>query len=494
MDAWAHGGMPAPLDAVTEQIDSMLAAMDFKSLYVADSVRPIEQDIKVVAGGDMQTASEAMSRLVTRGSEAVPYIHQAILGDGLTNIARMLFSTILGVIAEPGSEKYIISAAEISLGEIDPDNSKESRELYTAVYALLSRFKDPEETIAYSNRLLDNSDAGIHAHATALRFLAKIKHKPSMRWVAQYRTASAHEIRYALMYLQSALGDVSVKPDVISILRTRPESEKRNDFRQEEYLLLLGLIEITTPEEIDAIMANVKNINSKISNLSKLYKGNEAQRAKAADTILNAWGEDIKSSLSALEYLIQINNAAPYVPQWKLRHPALMRMLEHLGYVITIEKDEARFIKLTKGQFPGYPSPEKLSKAVVESLFKNDIDMFISSSLFNGSDFSSLLFPDEDKSKQVAEYEKMKDRTTRNWRELYQKGLDAGMQWADLRYISSDYKILVSVGGLQSTAIIVTFGNNKDIYSMKLPSALLYDGVWHTLAGPKSGSLAQVKK
>ena len=489
----AHGPIPIPLEGVIKTIDRQLPSK-ISSIKIDNSNFPsIATDLDSLNNKDKKISFPAYKRLITRGDKSTPEIVKRIQDADTSLLEKKHLINLLGRLKTPGADKIIINFTE-KLRKLDKKTRRLSLQtLYYQTFRTLSNFDDKTEVIAYANTLLDNKKIEPAIHAQALEFLANEEVKSATAWIDIYKDNDNIDIQYAALYLGGKLSIESAIDETITFLKNKPKSKK--SYKREVHLLLSNLVHFVKPEDLHELIKVIKKNDARFLAdkkfktypiLSMLYTGNNEQRTKAAQASLALWSSNKKAIIASLEHMIKINDATPYITPWKLHHPVLRRYLHHLGYAIKTNKNDAKFIKTDNDKIIKEPDTESVSKLLVNSFIGNDIDLFESSILINKNILNLIKQNRNDPNKNMdAIYKSLIANTISKWKSIYKKGETIGLNWRNVKYISSKGNILVNIDGSLMSSITITIKEKNNQHTLFLEQCILFDNHWYSLGSMK---------
>lgn len=294
---------------------------------------PIEQDIQALANYG-NAAQQAGQRLVERGYGALNELHAALLDPAATFPQKLQLITILGDIGEAGSVEHILDVA---------NESPNSRYLYQNVLLALAKYEPTDEISKFVDQQLVTTSRDPLIQRSALAYYAEQPTAEATQWVTQYAAADASpDVRYAALYLGGRLGMDSVKDDIVGLLQNKQKNTR-------EYYLLLGLAEITTPEEFAQLIAGLqldaRNVK-KVEQYNLFRNADPAQKDELAKALL-AKG-DITQKNAAVDYLIENKAADALAKNWQQGDGFVRGALKRAGYEITSTDDTASFTPIVR--------------------------------------------------------------------------------------------------------------------------------------------------
>ena len=292
------------------------------------SFPPIEQDIQAMSnyGGAAQQAGE---RLVERGYDALNDLHAALLDPSATFPQKMQLITVLGEIGDSSSAEPIMQVAA---------DMPDSKYLYQNTLLALSKLEPAQPVTDFVDQQLAQSDRDPLIQRTALAYYAHNPTVEASHWVDVYAAPDANpDVRYAALYLGGTLGMDSVKDDIIGVLQNKQKNTR-------EYYLLLGLAEITTPDEF-ARLTNGLELDSgnvtRVKQYNLFRKGNPEQKDELARMLLTEGDKTRKKA--AVDYLIENRDAEALKESWIHGDGFVRGAVKRAGYELDVAEDGARF-------------------------------------------------------------------------------------------------------------------------------------------------------
>lgn len=289
---------------------------------------PIEEDIAAMANYGAK-ARAAGQRLVERGVDTLSYAHAVVADPSSPFPQRMQLITVLGEIGDPDSADVIIDAAEENI---------HNRYLYQNALLALAKIEPDDDIIKFVNDQLVDEKRDPLMQRSALAYYAQQPTPEATQWVNKYAAANASpDVRYAALYLGGKLGMQSVKADIIELLKSGQNISR-------EYYLLLGLTEITTLEEFNQIIKDLKlhsNNRTKALQYAELIKGTKEQRDQRAKELL-AKGDNTQKRV-AVEKLINEQNAEALADNWKQGDGFVRAAVRRAGLEVHDDEHGAHF-------------------------------------------------------------------------------------------------------------------------------------------------------
>ena len=290
---------------------------------------PIEQDVQALANYG-NAARQAGQRLVEWGYDALNDLHAALLDPNASFPQKMQTITVLGEIGEAGSVEHILDVA---------NNSPNSRYLYQNTLLALAKFEQTDQVTEFVDQQLVTTSRDPLIQRTALAYYAQQPTADAEQWVNKYAAPDANpDVRYAALYLGGTLGMDSVKQGIVDILQNKQKNTR-------EYYLLLGLAEITTPEEfaqlIDGLELSAGNV-SKVKQFNLFRKGDATQKHGLAKVFISKG--DSTQKRAAIDYLIENQDAEALARNWQYGDGAVRSAVKRAGYTINVDDHGASFV------------------------------------------------------------------------------------------------------------------------------------------------------
>lgn len=329
--------------------------------------------------------------------------------------------------------------------------------------------------------ILSNDTAPTKQKVHALIILAGKPKPDASKWYEHYKTRTDDlSIRYAVLYLGAMLGKHETRDAIIDLLKNRPGKKSRF---ADEARLLRGLVELTNADEFIRITDELYKPRDRffpherleqVRLESQLYKGNDQQRAKAAYRLMTLWRKNPVLTEAALQYMIQKNDATPYLVSWRLRHPVLLYFLNRLGYTIQLKAGNAKFMKATNTQFNIPAGPDGLAKKLVRVLGAD-----------NRAAFENLLAtPNIYKVISDSGKNSQPDKAILDsWQQLQHSAKQRGIDLSQAQFKSANYQVLIIPGGMRFTPVEISFLVANRDYRIRVQHCMLIDGQWH-ISGP----------
>ena len=492
--AQAHGPIPMPLEAINKILDKQFPQYDANDNTLTD-LPPIESDLLALNSKDRNTRSDAYKRLLARGDNATPEIIKKINTPDTVLLERKRLIHLLGLIKTPGTDKNIIEFTEFLRG-LDTDVRKlKIKTVYFQAFRALEKYDDTSAAIEYANKLLDDENIDPIIHSQALFFLVDQDTNIADKWVRIYNNKdNSIDEQYALAYAAVKTGTEAGIKETKDFLFYLPKSQ--SNYQYETRKILSALIRNVDADELQIIIKAIKKDNArfltdrKINSyplLADLYSGQDKDRKIAALALLGNWSKDKNATIESLEYMISINDTAPYINLWKLHHPVLIRFVNHLGYTISFDGNIANFIEAPDSYIYKTPIPDLLVESLIDSFKNNNINSF-KASLFPDERTFELINEDTQnnrKKQNIDElYDKFKASAIKNWSNIIKKASLADLNWDDIKY-KTENRVLVGINGAHiSKTTIHIEGNNKK-YEIILESCVLFNNKWYFLSGMK---------
>ena len=489
----AHGPIPIPIEAVNKMLDRTLPIMTDPVAKDNTNFPPIADDFNALASKDGRVRLDAYKRLIARGDKATPEIIRRMSDPNISLLEKKRLVNLLGIIKTPGSEKNIIEFTEELRGLDENVRKLKLKIIYHQTFRALSKYKDTSKAIDYANTLLNDKTIDPVVHARALFFLADQNVPGAKKWIDIFNKKNIHiDVQYAILYLGGKLGIDSNTQETINFLKNMPKSQK--NYRHETHLLLGNLTHTVPAEELRNIIKIIKNNNArfiadrKINSFplfSELYIGEKEQRTKAALALLNGWNKNHTATIESLKFMISINDASPYINLWKLHHPALIRYVAHLGYIIDLNSSSIGFIKKPDSFSIKTPEPDNLVRSLLDSFINGDIDSFKSSLLLNKDLFKVANQNGSKKDKTKSFSKKYRSNAISAWRTIYDKSSSGKFKWSNIEYKSYENRILIGINGTHLSTIKILFEENNKTHKILLENCILIDNKWFILSGIK---------
>lgn len=324
LNVYAHGLMesePEPIDTSTYP--------------------PVERDIQALSAYSPDSKAAA-NRLVERGVSSLNELHAALLDPSASFQQRMQLISVLGAIGAPGSVELILDVA---------NDAPNNRYLYQNTLLTLTNFEQTEAIVEFVDAQLEDAKRDPLIQRTALAYHAQHPTSESVKWVEQYAASGANpDVRYAALFLGGVLGVESVKDEILSLLGSGKTTAR-------EYYLLIGLSEITTPDEFNLLTAGIElnpdNLN-KVRQLILLRTGEQEQRHETAQHLLTQG--DVMQRRTALKYLIQEKDTEILSKHWRQGDGDVRSGLRRAGLEIRVSKEGdaslGRYIVPQEGRRP----------------------------------------------------------------------------------------------------------------------------------------------
>lgn len=484
----AHGAMPVPLALVDRLLDSQLSGATAVAAGDPSTWPSIAEEMKALGSGDLQAMPAAYNRLVARGAAVAPRIAERLSDSSAGLLQRKWLLNILGHLAVPGTESAVIGFTEELRGLDEKTRQLSLKTLYRQTFDALSRFPDPGAGIGYADELLGNPATDPVVRAQALIFLGRHKIARAQRWLDAYRDDDSVDIRFARLYLGGRLGIGAFTQETIEFLRNAPVSNTRRS--QEIGLLLDNLMHSVSPDElagiIDAVRARDARLNTDdrintLPRLARLYRGDAGQRSVAALELLRNWNRDSAATLVSLQFMVEINDAAPYLPAWKRHHPVLTRYLDHLGYRIDARAKSPGFVRTTGSNGDRLPRTDALVQGLLASLRDNDVESFKASSLADSMTMAQIGgLPQGSTDDPYAGY---LAGAVSAWHALHSKAAAGGTDWRSIGYRSHGEEVLVGIDGTLIATVRIQIEANGQPHTIVLENCMLFDNSWYLMSG-----------
>ena len=285
---------------------------------------PVERDVQALSlyGPDSKAAA---SRLVERGVSSLNELHAALLDPSASFQQRMQLISVLGAIGAPGSVELLLDVA---------DDAPNNRYLYQNTLLALTNFEQTEAIVEFVDAQLEDSNRDPLIQRTALAYHALHPTSESVKWVEQYAASGANpDVRYAALFLGGVLGMESVKDDIIELLGSGQSIAR-------EYYLLIGLSDITTPDEFSKLTAritlNPDNLK-KVRQLILLRTGDLEKRQETAQVLLTSG--DVNQKRAAMDYLIRQRDTEILAEHWQQGDGNVRSSLRRAGLEIRVSED-----------------------------------------------------------------------------------------------------------------------------------------------------------
>ncbi len=308
------------------------------------SAEGIKKNVEQLSSGGF-AAKRAAGWLVLAGSDALPYMHEALLDATSTAKFKYKLISMLGVIGDQSSIQPVLKTLLA-----DPDL------VHKVAFLSLSHMPVTDEAFSFVEKQLINSNSN-KVKQSALVYFAQEKESRAKKWIDQYSDTADPDLRLAALYLAARLHDQRAKDSIIALLMDNPD-------RSDQGLLLRSLAELVPPDEFqETIKKSEINPTSKKYYealwLSEYRNATSTKKAGAARKLLQS--EYLWDRREAVQYLIGQNRAdilehfllvdprveLPYMVEVQGSHVGQLVVLEakKMGYLIE-ETDEG--IRLSK--------------------------------------------------------------------------------------------------------------------------------------------------
>lgn len=493
-----------PLEAVNEYLDKLLLKksdhdqqLHKKIDAIAKDISnfpPIENDFNALNSKDNRLRSDAAARIAARGDAASPYIVQMMASPKVSLREKKHLCILLAFINTPGTEANIIDFAEMVRGLDENARQIPLRLAFHDVFRWLSKYNDTSTAIDYANKLLGDKSIDHAIHEQALLFLADHDVKSAKKWAALYNTDIDHDdLQYAVLYLCGKYGLNSNTQETIEFL-VNSHSRKKSH-KSQTYLLFDNLVQTVPANQLREIIKTMRGQDARFLAddridlypvLSELYRGDDEQRADAALKILSG---DLTTNpdvaIESLEYMISLNDAAPYIDPWKLHNPVLRRFVAHLGYTIDLDANPPGFVKAADSYALQTPKPDGLVRLLLTSFVNNDVELF-SSSVFPDMHIFAKTIEDvqgyfkEDRLDES--YHEYKSNAINKWRAIYKMSSRGGFDWSDVEYKSHENSVYIGSKGTHFSTLEIDFEENGKTHTVVLGNCILYENKWYFLS------------
>jgi hypothetical protein len=296
------------------------------------SAEGIKKNIEQLSSGGFE-AKRAAGWLVLAGSDALPYMHEALLDATSTAKFKYKIIFMLGVIGDQSSIQPVLKTLLV-----EPDL------VHKDVFLSLSHMPVTDEAFSFVEKQLINSNSN-KVKQSALVYFAQEKESRAKKWIDQYSDTTDPELRLTVLYLAARLHDQRAKDSIIALLMDNPD-------RSDQGLLLRSLAELVPPDEFqETIKKSEINPTSKKYYealwLSEYRNATSAKKAEAAQKLLQS--EYLWDRREAVQYLIG-QNRVDILEHFLLADPRveLSYMVEvqgsHVGQLIMLEAKKMGYL------------------------------------------------------------------------------------------------------------------------------------------------------
>jgi hypothetical protein len=296
------------------------------------SAEGIKKNVEQLSSGGFE-AKRAAGWLVLAGSDALPYMHEALLDATSTAKFKYKIISMLGVIGDQSSIQPVLKTLLANPDLVHKD-----------VFLSLSHMPVTDEAFSFVEKQLINSNSN-KVKQSALVYFAQEKESRAKKWIDQYSDTTDPELRLTVLYLAARLHDQRAKDSIIALLMDNPD-------RSDQGLLLRSLAELVPPDEFqEAIKKSEINPTSKKYYealwLSEYRNATSAKKAEAAQKLLQS--EYLWDRREAVQYLIG-QNRVDILEHFLLADPRveLSYMVEvqgsHVGQLIMLEAKKMGYL------------------------------------------------------------------------------------------------------------------------------------------------------
>ncbi len=192
----------------------------------------IEEDVAALAGPDAKSAGP---RLIDRGPEALPVIHNALISDDVTLSHAQVLLQIIGSIGDESSVSVVLDFLKRNT------NSPLRRD----ALLVLAHLPATEEAAAFVIELANNTNEKWHTYRMAFTWFGFHRDQRGRPYSQALLADPDPEKRAAALFVLARLGDKSALTPLSQLL-TAPPANSRDT-------LLYALAELTTPEEFQRL-------------------------------------------------------------------------------------------------------------------------------------------------------------------------------------------------------------------------------------------------
>jgi hypothetical protein len=296
------------------------------------SAEGIKKNVEQLSSGGFE-AKRAAGWLVLAGSDALPYMHEALLDATSTAKFKYKIISMLGVIGDQSSIQPVLKTLLANPDLVHKD-----------VFLSLSHMPVTDEAFSFVEKQLINSNSN-KVKQSALVYFAQEKESRAKKWIDQYSDTTDPKLRLTVLYLAARLHDQRAKDSIIALLMDNPD-------RSDQGLLLRSLAELVPPDEFqEAIKKSEINPTSKKYYealwLSEYRNATSAKKAEAAQKLLQS--EYLWDRREAVQYLIG-QNRVDILEHFLLADPMveLSYMVEvqgsHVGQLIVLEAKKMGYL------------------------------------------------------------------------------------------------------------------------------------------------------
>lgn len=442
-----------------------------------DPITTIIEDIQLLS--EKEKVSEAAERLINRGTSILKQAHEALESPETGAQKRQALILILANITDQSSIIPIIKAAENHPDKI----------IQLSVISSFKKFAHNIEIESYVYKVLSNKNNDARVLSAALDYLANHPDNKDKQWAELYSSQAFDiRIRSTALYLGGMIGIEGFKDKIMETFKSRKKSTG-------EVLMLIALTELTTPEEFNTLIKteDVHLSHDKISaaRLHYLLKhGDQQQKSMSASKILHKGPRFMKQE--AIRYLIETGNAEALSHSWMRGDKAVKHMLQKKGLAILVDEKGAMFTKSSNkvaAQQPAQIKPAGAEKPSIDGFYRDifsslknkDRRKFKSVAMLTRAEFSrhitSIAPAYKQKSGIIKQYKdqfkKSQEIVLKAWDEIYNKGLQHNIDWAEARYVTSAKQ--TGKYGYNKTFLITHKGH---YYKISVPTSIFIEGKW----------------
>ena len=296
------------------------------------SAEGIKQNIERLSSDGM-AVKRAAGWLVLAGTDALPYMHEALLDATAPAKFKHKLISMLGVIGDQSSIHPILISLRTDPALVHKD-----------VLLSLSHMPVTDEAFSFVEKQLIGSNS-VKIKQSALVYFAQEREARARKWIGRYSDTTDPELHLAVLYLAARLADQSAKDSILALLMKNPD-------RSHQGVLLRSLAELVPPDEFQRaisesdISPTSKNYHEALW-LSEFRNGGSHEKAEAAHKLLQS--DHLWDRREAVRYLIG-RNRVDILENFLLVDPRveLPYMIEvqesHVGQLIALEAKKMGYL------------------------------------------------------------------------------------------------------------------------------------------------------
>jgi len=449
-----------------------------ESGHTQKSITTIAEDIKLLSGKG-KSVSEAAERLISRGSTILVQTHRALENPETTAQQKWALILILANLSDQSSIHSILKVAE----------KNQDKRTQRSVLRSIKKFTRNKEIESYVYKVLNNKKNDIRVLRAALDYLADNANANDKQWAEQYSALEYDlKIRSTALYLGGMLGIEAFKDKIIETFKKRKKPTG-------EVHMLMGLTELTTPDEFNTLI-KTDGIHLRHENIAAarhhyfLRHGDQQQKSLSASEVLHKGPGFLK--YQAISYLIESRNAEALSHSWLRGDKAVKHMVQKEGLTILVDEHGARFEKNSNKSVSiqtaqhmqenvEKPPLDEFYRAIFSSLKNKDKLQFKSLAILTDAEFArhiATIAPDyKQKSGMIKQYKdqfkKSQEIILDSWNEIYRKGIQNNINWATARYVASDKQT-----EKYAYNKIFLMSQKGYYYKISVPTTIFIEGKW----------------